>query len=117
MVRCDDIAGAFSVVGSMYKVASDNRQRYMKQMQREGIDEQTKRPLRLKMERARASLGQAGELRRELVDKLLKRHLPKIKQVLAKNEGAAVEEIQKALKEIGIGEGGNPAHSGKGRAV
>ena len=51
-----------------------------------------------------AAQEQAGDLRRELVDKLLERDLPKIKQVLAENEGAAAEEIEKALKEIGIGE-------------
>jgi len=104
MVRCGDIDGAFSMVGSLYKVVSDNRQRYMRQMQQKDIDEPTKRRLKVKMERARASLGQAGELRRKLVDKLFERDLPKIKQVLAENEGAAAEEIEKALKEIGIGE-------------
>ena len=102
MIRCDDIDGALSMVGNIYKVASHSRQKYMNEMRQNDIDEQTKRRLKVKIERTGASLGQAGELRRELLDKLFERTLPKIKKVLAENEGAAAPEIEKALKENGI---------------
>jgi len=104
MIRCDDVNGALSMIGTIYKVALDNRQRYMKEMRQKDIDERTKRRLQVKIDRAGASLAQAGEMRRKLVDKLLESALPKVKKVLAENEGAPAEEIEKALKENGIAE-------------
>ena len=114
MIRCNDIDAALSTVGGIHKVALNSRQRYMKEMQQKGIDEQTKRRLKVQMERASASLERASDLRHELLDKLLERDLPKIKKVLAEHEGAPAEEIEKALKENGIAEALIPRMKEKG---
>ncbi len=104
MIRCDDIDAALTTIGTIHKVALDSRQQYMKKMQQKDIDEQTKRRLKVQIERTNTSLGRAVDLRHELLDKLLKRDLPKIKKILAKHEGAPAEEIEKALKKNGIAE-------------
>lgn len=102
MIRCDDIDAALSTVGSIHKSALNNRQRCMKEMQQKNIDPQTKRRLKAQVQRASASLERAADLRHELLDKLLKRDMPKIKKVVAQHQGAPAEEIENALKQNGI---------------
>jgi hypothetical protein len=90
------------MVRSIYKSASDSRQRAQTEMRKKETDEATKRRLKGQIERFTASLQDAGELRRGLIEQLMARDLPKIKSVLSKNEGAPGDVVEKALAQAGI---------------
>lgn len=105
LVRCDDLDGAFAMVRTIYKTASDNRQRIMKEMRaKKDLSDLEGRRMEAQLEHIAASIAQVGELRGGLLDKLLVRDLPKIQSILARMEHrkAEAKETERALEDSGI---------------
>jgi hypothetical protein len=105
LVRCDDLDGAFAMVRTIYKTASDNRQRIMKEMRaKKDPDDLASRRLGAQLEHIAATIAQVRELRGTLLDKLLARDLPKIRGILAQMERRKTDakETERALEESGI---------------
>ena len=85
MVRCDDLDGAFSMVRSIYKSNSDARLQCQQTLRRKDVDEATRKRLQVQIRRIGDSLQHAAELRRQLIDRLIERDMPMIKQSIQEN--------------------------------
>lgn len=102
MVRSDDLNGAFTMVRSLFKADSDNRQRLQKELQNKEIDEHQKNRIRNEIERANVSIQQIGELRHGLMDQIVQRDKAKIQGIVEQNAESTAEEIDKALEASGV---------------
>ncbi|MBN2308977.1 MAG: DUF2225 domain-containing protein [Candidatus Hydrogenedentes bacterium] len=101
--RSGEFDAALQMVRGMYKHAADARLRYQRELrENKELDESGRRRITAQIRRANASLSQAGDLRRTLLDKLIDRDLPRIKELVAQNAGASPEQLETILTENGI---------------
>ena len=102
MVRCGDTEQALGMVRSMYKSAMDARQKYTEEMKDPDLDDSDRRRLRARLDRAAEALEKSGDLRRTLIEQLMERDLPRVRQILAEARGASASEIEASLASAGV---------------
>jgi len=101
-VRIGDLDGAYGMVRSIYKTASDNRVKAQKKLSDPETDERDKRKFKAQVERAQSSIAQVASLRAWLLDRLYERDKGKIAQIVNNAQGAQPEEIESALEKAGV---------------
>ncbi|MCP4644144.1 MAG: DUF2225 domain-containing protein [bacterium] len=104
--RCNDYDGAFNMVRGMYKTAADGRMRHQRDLrERKDLDEVQRKRLLAGIRRANASLSQAADLRRTLLERMLDRDMPRIREVMARNPKATPDQLEALLVKEGISQG------------
>ena len=105
-VRCDDVDAAFAMIRGMYKAASDSRVAARRKLQEQpDLDEAAKRRLGAQIRRAGTLLSQAGDLRHSLLNHLVERDTPRIREILAAHATATEEMRESVLEQNGIAPG------------
>jgi uncharacterized protein (DUF2225 family) len=105
MLRTGNLEGAYSMVRSIYKTASDTRQRFQRELrENKELQEHEKKILQGRIERTAGSIEQAGQLRHLLLNKFLDRDRPKIEAILAENPDSDLETLEKLLVDEGVPE-------------
>jgi hypothetical protein len=105
MIRCGDFDTAFTMIRSIYRNATQARATLQELLRRTDVDEAEKQRARNKMRSLSRSVEHAGEIRRNLLGKLIERDRPVIRRVLAENAGASVDRVSAALEQNGISPG------------
>ncbi|MBI5093905.1 MAG: DUF2225 domain-containing protein [Candidatus Hydrogenedentes bacterium] len=100
-IRCDDYAAAMEVARGMYQPAVDERGRIQEKMQKKDTPESEQRQLQVGMKRVSEALERAGELRREILEMMEKREMPRITRI-ARETGAKGDDLERALLDNGI---------------
>ncbi|HPS00620.1 MAG TPA: DUF2225 domain-containing protein [Candidatus Sumerlaeota bacterium] len=105
MLRTGNLEGAYVMVRSIYKTASDTRQRFQRELrENKELQEHEKKILQTRIERTAGSIEQAGQLRHQLLNKFLERDRTRIEAVLAENPDADLETLEKLLGDEGVPE-------------
>ncbi len=105
MLRTGNLEGAYAMVRSIYKTASDTRQRFQRELrENKELQEHEKKVLQSRIERTAGSIEQAGQLRHHLLNKFLERDRSKIEAILAENPDADLETLEKLLVDEGVPE-------------
>lgn len=102
MVRCGDLNGAFLMIRSIHKAASDTRQRFKKELQNKDIDQREQRRIETQLERSVTSIAAVNKLRHNLLDQIMNRDREKIDAIIAQNQGAQLAEIEQTLEKNDI---------------
>ncbi len=105
MVRCKDLDGAFKLVRSIHQEASDSRHRYQVRMKEENVDGRKRRQLREQIDRVDETIHHTNVLHQTLLDSSIESEKPKILHVLAEHADASLEQIEQALRQVGISSG------------
>jgi Uncharacterized protein conserved in bacteria (DUF2225) len=101
MLRRGDANGAYQTVNGMYREAADARQRLQERLRDKELSDSDRRRIEGNAKRANETVERAADMRTELLDKLLARDLPRIKQLVRAN-ARAVDDIEKFLAANGI---------------
>jgi len=102
-VRCDDFAGALSMIRGIYDSGIQARKRYMEQLSKDrGLSESDRRRLQGRVNRVNTSLERTGDFRRQLIDQCVARELPRIREIVQRHPGAPAKAVEKALLDGGI---------------
>lgn len=105
-VRCGDIDRAFGMVRGMYKSAIDARVSSQRRLREDpDLTDAARTKLGSEIRRATASLGKAGDLRRELLDKLVDQEMPKIRKVFEQHPAATDAQLAEELTQTGVAPG------------
>ena len=105
MMRCNDLDGAFTMVRGLFRSCVDARTELTEKLTNKDLELQSRQRLQVMLKRASTALEHAGDLRRELMDRLVDREMPKVKKALAKVSNPSVRQIEKALESAGISKG------------
>ncbi|MFP4581619.1 MAG: DUF2225 domain-containing protein, partial [Candidatus Sumerlaeia bacterium] len=98
MVRLGDLNEALRMIRGIYKSGSDARAKLQAIMKNNEIEPAEKRKARGQLERVNDSLTKSGELRRELIDKIMLRDKAVVRKVIKANEAANAEQMEAAFK-------------------
>jgi CTP-dependent riboflavin kinase len=102
MLRTGNLEGAYTMVRSIYKTASDTRQRFQRELrENKELQEHEKKILQTRIERTAVSIEQAGQLRHLLLNRFLERDRAKIETILAENPDADLETLERLLIDDG----------------
>jgi hypothetical protein len=88
----------------MYDAAMETRKECTEQLRQTDIDETSRSRANARLRRSNTSLEQCGDLRHELIDKLMARDMPLIKKILqaAANGKSSLEQIEAVLLKKGV---------------
>jgi uncharacterized protein (DUF2225 family) len=101
-VRLGDLDGAYAQVHGAYRQAAENRMALQRKLRGKDIDESLKTRLSAQIRKCNETISYSAELRRELLDKIMRRDMPKIEAILKPLAGAGAKEKEEALIEGGI---------------
>jgi hypothetical protein len=102
MVRLGEINDALRLIRGIYKSGSDTRAKLQKILKDKEADPADVRKARGHLERVNDSLTKTGELRRELIDRVMECDRALADKVVQQNPDADVEEMERAFKDAGL---------------
>lgn len=101
LLRCEDIDGAFQVVRDLYRSIADSRRQAQERLREKGLSDTERRMTDSVIRRAGEALEQTADLRHLVLDKLVRRELPRITAVI-RAAGPRAKNLDQLLAQAGI---------------